>query len=527
MSLRSLVVCARSLAGMALGLAFLCGNSDVGVRLVPGTAVAAAERDTRLADAMQRQDARAVRSLLERHADPNGRQADGASALAWAAHWDDVSSAEALLGRGADPDSTDDLGVTPLSLACRNASVAMAERLLVGGANPNQARKNGETPLMTAALTGNVELVQLLLTRGADPNRVATDSQQTAIMWAISESHADVVAVLLAAGADAKARSAGGFSPLLFAARHGDVTSARRLLDAGADANDRAKDGTSALVVAVASGREDVAELLLARGADPNADASGFTALHVAVPKDLRRAITALLARGAHPNARMKNAPATLFGPGRGAGSEVPAGAGTDIPKPTPAGSFAGATPFWLAAKNVNVVVMEMLRAAGADMNLTNDTRTTALMVAAGVTQIQGPRARRGDVSQFYSNWGEADAQAAVTYLLDRGASITTRNASGQTALHGAAYMGGKALTTALLDRGASIDAQDAQGQTAYRLAEGHLNVASQGVTAWPETADLLKARGANTALGVDGRTMLRQYVTAHGATPPTATPAR
>ncbi|MGE3511548.1 MAG: ankyrin repeat domain-containing protein [Vicinamibacterales bacterium] len=481
---------------------------------------AAAASDSRLADALQRQETSAVAALLAKGADPNGRQADGTTALSWAAHWDDLATADRLLKAGAQANVANDLGVTPLALACQNGSIAMATRLIEAGADTNAAKKTGETPVMTAAFTGNAALVALLLKHGADPNRVANDTKQTALMWAISERHSDVVNALVAAGADVKARTDAGFSPLLFAARSGDVASARLLLDSGADPNDRARDGSSVLVVAVASGREDVAELLLERGADPNAAGSGYTALHVAVPKDLRRAVKALLAKGADPNARVKSAPATLFGPGRGAGSEVPPLPGEPAVPPSQAASFAGATPFWLAAKHVNVEVMEILRAAGADISLTNDTRTTPLMVAAGITQVQGPRAKRGDVSQFYSNWGEADALETIRYLLRHGASIETRNASGQTALHGAAYMGSKAVAALLLDKGAAIDAQDSQGQTPYRLAEGHLNVASQGVTEWPETAALFKARGANTSLGVDGRTMLRQYVSANGDAP-------
>jgi len=63
-----------------------------------------------------------------------------------------------------------------------------------------------------------------------------------------------------------------------------------------------------------------------------------------------------------------------------------------------------------------------------------------------------------------------------------------------------------------LVDRGAKLNVQDAQGQTPYRIAEAHLNIAGQGVTEWPETATLLRALGADTTLGVDGRTMLRKY---------------
>jgi ankyrin repeat protein len=498
------------------------------------TFVSAAPVDTRVADAAERRDAAAVRMLLKTRADVNGRQPDGATALAWAAHWDDVELAAVLLAAGADVNAADDHGVTPLALACANGSATMASRLLEAGANPNAARSTGETPLMTAARTGSADVVRSLIAKGAALDANNTTSQQTALMWAAAESHPDVVRAFVAAGASVAAKSAGGFTALLFAARQGDVESARILLDAGADANTASPDGNSALTIATASGREAVALLLVERGADPNAAGAGFTALHAAVPKDMRRAVAALLAHGADPNVRLRSAPASLFGPARGAGSEViteveatkPRAAGGGSGRPGAeralggAGSFAGATPFWLAAKNVNVEIMRMLAEGGADPTLANVDGTTPLMVAAGVTQVQGPRAKRGDVSQFYSNWGEADSLQAIDYLLGLGADVNAANQAGQTPLHGAAYMGGTALVQRLVERGARINAQDAQGQTPYRIAEGHLNVAAQGVTEWPKTAALLKTLGADPALGVDGRTMLRRYVNTTDAVP-------
>jgi ankyrin repeat protein len=490
------------------------------------TFVSAEAADSRVADAAERRDAAAVRTLLKARADVNGRQPDGATALAWAAHWDAGELADVLLEAGADVNGADDHGVTPLALACANGNAAMASRLLAAGANPNAARSTGETPLMTASRSGSVEVVRSLIARGAAVDANGTASKQTALMWAAAESHPEVVRTLVEAGANVGAKSAGGFTALLFAARQGDAESARLLLDAGADVNTPAPDGNTALTIATASGREAVALLLVERGAEAKAAGAGFTALHAAVPKDMRRVVAALLAHGADPNARLRTAPASLFGPSRGAGSEVITEVEAAKPRAAGAsertrgdramgasGSLAGATPFWLAAKTVNVEIMRMLAEHGADPTLTNADGTTALMVAAGLTQVQGPRAKRGDVSQFYSNWGEADSLQAVDYLFGLGADVNAVNVARQTPLHGAAYMGSNALVQRLVARGAKIDAQDAQGQTAYRIAEGHLNVAAQGVTEWPKTAALLQTLGANTTLGADGRTMLRRYV--------------
>ena len=73
--------------------------------------------------------------------------------------------------------------------------------------------------------------------------------------------------------------------------------------------------------------------------------------------------------------------------------------------------------------------------------------------------------------------------------------------------------MGANDVVAYLAAEAADLDTQDAEGQTAFRIAEAHLNVASQGISQWPETAALLGRLGADTTLGVDGRVMLRDIV--------------
>jgi uncharacterized protein len=85
---------------------------------------------------------------------------------------------------------------------------------------------------------------------------------------------------------------------------------------------------------------------------------------------------------------------------------------------------------------------MQALLEGSADPRLASDSGATPLMVAAGLTQVHGPRARRGDVSQFYSNWGPVDSLEAVKFLIALGADVNAATRSGQTPLHGAAYMG-------------------------------------------------------------------------------------
>ena len=142
----------------------------------------------------------------------------------------------------------------------------MVETLLAAGADATAAVDTGETVLMGCARTGSVAAIRALLAAGAEVNSRESTEEQTALMWAVAERHAAVVTVLLDHGADVHARSRvrrrvisrrlqselkygelgrsygtdaeetriGGFTPLLFAARQGDIESARVLLAAGA-----------------------------------------------------------------------------------------------------------------------------------------------------------------------------------------------------------------------------------------------------------------------------------------------------
>jgi ankyrin repeat protein len=157
--------------------------------------------------AMQRNDAE-VRSLLREGADVNLGQADGATALHWAAHHGDADLARLLLEAGADVFAANRNGSTPLWLAASRGDATMLETMLEHGADANEALPLGRRPLMLAARSGSVDAVRVLLNHGADPNASETERGTTALMQAADQGHADVIAVLIDHGADFAAVSA-------------------------------------------------------------------------------------------------------------------------------------------------------------------------------------------------------------------------------------------------------------------------------------------------------------------------------
>src|SRR5580692_7213485 len=437
-----------------------------------------------VADAVQNRDAAALQTLLKQHAIVNAAQADGTTALQWAAHWNDSETVGLLLQAGADAKAANHYGATPLSEAAALGNATIIAQLLKAGADPNtRTTADGETVLMTSARAGNLDAVKALIDHGADVNAKEAYRGQTALMWAAAERHAGIVSLLLQHGADWKVQSSfretkipklstassispisrGGLTAFLFAAREGDIETAKAMLDNGVDINQTDVDGTSGLVVSIMNKQYTFAKFLLDRGADPNVtDVKGRAALYAAIdmrnedwsalpmrkeldPMPSMDLIQAILAH--HPDV---NAKLTHNLPGR---------SGMDY------GDVAldeGTTPFMRAARSGDTASMRVLLAAGADPKLLTKDGNTALLFAAGVgyrdKQTQGT---------------EAEALQALQLCIDQGLDLSQANAKGETALHGAANRGSDLLVQFLVAHGAKLDVKSKGGFTPLDIAMG------------------------------------------------------
>src|SRR5262249_50943078 len=138
-----------------------------------------------VADAAQAGDRDAVRSLLRQAADVNASQADGMTALHWAAMRNDAALAETLLDAGANVKATTRINsYTPLLRAAKNGKAGVLEPLLNAGADVNSKTSNGTTALMFAAAAGDADAVKVLVDRSAEVNVAEPVRGLTAVMFA-------------------------------------------------------------------------------------------------------------------------------------------------------------------------------------------------------------------------------------------------------------------------------------------------------------------------------------------------------
>ncbi|WP_420442375.1 ankyrin repeat domain-containing protein [Candidatus Palauibacter sp.] len=313
----------------------------------------------------------------------------------------------------------------------------------------------------------------------------------------------------------------GGMTALHYAVREGHFETVKSLLEAGADIDGRTGgDESTPLVVATVNGHYDLAAWLLEQGADPNlASEDGVAPLYATVanrwaPKALYPQPTAfrqqeldymelmemLLAAGADPNARVNTHiwysayNFDLLGV-----------------------NFSGATPFWRAAKALDIPAMQMLVAAGADPHMptrkaperrrrrpADDEEEEEDPSGLPPVEVGGPgipplvaaagygygRSRTGNQHRHRPDEWMATARYLVEEL---GADVNGRDSDGFGALHYAAARGHNELIEYLVDKGADPLIVARSGQTTVDMANGPI----QRVQPFFETIALLEGMGA------------------------------
>jgi ankyrin repeat protein len=204
-----------------------------------------------------------------------------------------------LLGHGASTELRDRDKNTPLHVAVTQKNLYAAMALLDGGADVEAIGKGGESPLSMALNTGNYEMVSKLLEYGANVY-INCGIATSALFKAVKRSYVDIVRLLLeeySAGEDIRrinkmghsvlhllteasiydeavinaimgygssvdAEGIGGWTPLHFAAYHGNIVMVKKLLEHGATIHLQNHDGHTPLDYAQSKRHPRIVECL-------------------------------------------------------------------------------------------------------------------------------------------------------------------------------------------------------------------------------------------------------------------------
>ena len=331
------------------------------------------EGETLLMTAARSGNAAVVDALLAHGVDVEARDRwYGETALIFAAAQNHAAAVETLAAHGADLNGRSapmtyqsrrlgqsilPLGEwTPIMYAARENALEAGKALIEAGADLNLQDPDGATALVIAIINAHNEFAAMLIEAGADPNIVDKEAGMGALyaavdMHRLAVGHGrgtpppvgpmtavDVARALLAAGANPNAQLTkaimqrthtqgdgalgAGATPLLRAAKSGDIEMVRLLVEGGADPLATLPNGNNALMLAAGLGWRngspaapsydqgteaeavETIDYLIELGIDINATAqNGDTALHAAVSGRQSEVIVAhLLEKGADPS---------------------------------------------------------------------------------------------------------------------------------------------------------------------------------------------------------------------------------
>ncbi|KAL4882851.1 ankyrin repeat-containing domain protein [Aspergillus karnatakaensis] len=327
------------------------------------------------------------------------------------------------------------------------------------------------TPLWLAAGNGHYEIVVLLCDHGSNLNIGAGSKLGPPLVAAIWQGHLLIVKELLDRGASTDST----LDILDDAVYFGHETIVELLLDRGVRTRHRHQRGdsretsllTSLLLKAVDGGHEGIVRLLLNRGARidlPFYD-TDTTALHHAVKIGNKEVVQALLDSGAPIDIKNSDGQTPLTTAANIGRNEIvklllEKGASLRV-------RDASLSPFHGAAAHGYTTVLETLLDGSNRMPKT-PSLDELLITAAKVDFVQNWQNSKGWVSKKSYPMDEENAldlrvQAGsptevVSFLLDRGADLNSKNSLGQNVLWLATRAGNAAVVALLLDRGADPD---------------------------------------------------------------------
>lgn len=230
--------------------------------------------------------------------------ANGWTALHYAAHEKYVDCAEELLKYDGIEDQADIHGQTALMLAILSVERDLVHLLIEKQiSDVNAVDETGSTPLHVAAFVGVPDFCQRLLSAGASVD-VEESLKQTPLFFACEQGHLDAVKCLVNADANTKHTESEGRNVLHFAAIGGHSPVCNYLIGKiGIDVNAIDKGGRSPLHTAAHAGDAETAACLIDREADVNLqDLEGITPLHWAAASGSLECVGVLMAASAFPN---------------------------------------------------------------------------------------------------------------------------------------------------------------------------------------------------------------------------------
>ena len=329
----------------------------------------------------------------------------------------DADGVRTLIYTRVDVNERNYAGMTPLTIAAEKENYEVV-RLLVeeGAADVNATSSYGITPLIAAAAGGHRQAVELLLKYGADPT-AKDDLGKTALIHAMNTNDYKLTEALVKSNNSAvNLTDNAGNTPLIYAALKGHTDNIRSLLKHEANPDyQNPNNGISPLIAATANNHTKAAQALINGKATLDLrDKNGRTALFYASQRGMVPLVRQLIRLGADVSAVDNN----------------------------------GENLLMAAAESQNVQLLKLLTPQYFYIDSTDRTGKTPLMYST----------KKGTTS--------------LEWLINQGANLNIKDASGNTALMHAVKNNNNAAALLLLKQDVDLSAVNSENKDVFILAQ-------------------------------------------------------
>lgn len=340
--------------------------------------------------------------LISQKAKINHKDAMGLTALMYAASEGQYPIVKKIIESGGDASITDSNGAT-----ARDYAAAEEEYTVLNYLKNDKTLKQNKIPkIHQATQDGLIEKVRRMVEQGTDVN-TRDDYGRTPLHIASAKNYNLDMQELFALGADINAQDNQGRTPLMYAAADGKKDAAILLVSRRADVNIQDVDGMRALDWTSKGGKSGLRDFLSLitepkNQADQNID-SGSRSRNKARQKEVELRQEVDQDKESSHHQRWDNDNKSTF--------------------------------FYQGIRNGSIEECRQLLNSGVDINTTDNTGQTALMIAAKSNHLK-----------------------LAKYLIKNGASVNMSGVSGLTALHYAALENHHQMARLLLENKAKVD---------------------------------------------------------------------
>lgn len=426
-----------------------------------------------------------VTELIEAKVDINRPDAEGYTALHYAARFGHFHLTMALIENAADEGATTKEGYTPIMVAAKKRHCDVVEVL---AAYPTLLKKQAATCQSTTARTRPIDHTQFHSTAQTMANKAESDRVEL-LHNAVKQNNVATTARIIATGTvSLEEQDENGRTLLVLAAMAGNEETIRLLLCAGAKVDAVDSDGKTPLMHAAATRHFSSLSTLLQAGAlATHVDNFNKSALSHAIGNDDTDLLLALL-DGKDAAQRIGMASLLDMAATGGKTQSVKTLLAQRADLPDSSGSLSLAT----MAKKGDCNAVRTLLLAGADPHHKAYDGHTAFTLAAANDRLDivkilighcPPRVRQKDWTQRLHEETDSQGRTAlmlavlnqkpemVKYLLGEGADPHKRDRKGRNAILWAAAKGKPGIVTLLLGHRATHVAKDMHGNTVFLTA--------------------------------------------------------